>query len=239
MSSDCFFTKENLDHCLRTLAKEFRKRNGKSTPAEIILTGGAAILANYGFRDMTYDIDAIIKASSAMQEAINYVGDTMGLPHGWLNSDFVHTRSFSPELIRYSFYYKTFSNILIVRTISREYLVAMKLMSGRQYKHDISDIIGILYEQQQREMPLSYEQIHTAVCNLYGGWEAIPELSRTLIQKILESDNLKSLYQLYRQEELASKKMLVTFEKNYPKTVTEDNIQNILKNLKNREMRHQ
>ena len=29
-------------------------------PAEIILIGGASILINYGFREMTYDMDAII-----------------------------------------------------------------------------------------------------------------------------------------------------------------------------------
>ena len=55
MSVEKPFTRENLDYYLRELAKEFRKRNGKSTPAEIILVGGAAVLANYGFRDMTYD----------------------------------------------------------------------------------------------------------------------------------------------------------------------------------------
>ena len=87
MSVEKGFTKENLDYYLKELAKEFRKRNGKNTPAEIVLVGGAAILANYGFCEMTYDIDAVITASSAM-----------------------------------------------------------KLMSGRRYKKDLSDIIGILSE---------------------------------------------------------------------------------------------
>ena len=89
MSVDIAFTKDNLDVCLSKLAKEFRKSNGTKLPAEIILIGGAAVLANYGFRDMTYDIDAIIRASSAMKEAINKVGDELGLSNGWLNSDFI------------------------------------------------------------------------------------------------------------------------------------------------------
>lgn len=92
MSANMYFTKENLDICLRALAKEFRKRNGKTMPAEIILIGGASILVNYGFRDMTNDIDALIQASSAMKEAINYVGDELGLPYGWINSDFIKDR---------------------------------------------------------------------------------------------------------------------------------------------------
>lgn len=60
MSYDNSFTKEKLDLYLKELAKAFRKYNGKKMPAEIILVGGATILTNYGFRDMTTDIDAII-----------------------------------------------------------------------------------------------------------------------------------------------------------------------------------
>ena len=52
MSADKPFTKEDLDSCLRELAKEFRKKNGNKMPAEIILIGGASILINYGFREM-------------------------------------------------------------------------------------------------------------------------------------------------------------------------------------------
>ena len=89
MSVEQSFTKENLDFYLKELAKEFRKRNGRNTPAEIILVGGAAILINYGFREMTSDIDAVITASSAMKDAVNATGDRLGLANGWLNADFM------------------------------------------------------------------------------------------------------------------------------------------------------
>lgn len=46
------FTKDNLETYLKELAKEYRKLGGKGMPAEIILIGGAAIIANYGFRDI-------------------------------------------------------------------------------------------------------------------------------------------------------------------------------------------
>ncbi len=55
MSSNTF-TKENLDIYLKELAKELRKQGGKAMPEEIVLVGGAAILTNYGFSDMTTDI---------------------------------------------------------------------------------------------------------------------------------------------------------------------------------------
>ena len=72
------------------------------TPAEIVLVGDAAILAYYGFREMTYDIDAVITASSAMKGAVHTVGDRLGLPNGWLNADFKNTSSYSPKLSQYS-----------------------------------------------------------------------------------------------------------------------------------------
>mgnify|MGYP000190523015 CR=1 FL=1 len=109
--SEVPFTKDNLDGYLKELSKEFRKMNGSRMPAEIILIGGAAVLINYGFREMTYDMDAIIQASSSMKDAINHVGDRMGLPNGWLNTDFMKTASYTPKLIQYSQYYKTFSNV--------------------------------------------------------------------------------------------------------------------------------
>ncbi|MDO4962416.1 MAG: DUF6036 family nucleotidyltransferase [Eubacteriales bacterium] len=232
MSVDKAFTKENLDDCLRRLAKEFRRLNGKSIPAELILIGGAAVLANYGFRDMTYDIDAIIQASSAMKDAINHVGDELGLPNGWLNSDFVKTKSYSPKIIQVSKYYKTYSNVLQIRTVSGEYLVAMKLMSGRKYKNDISDIVGILWEENKKGTPISYEKIEEAVFELYGNWEQMPNDAKAMIEEILQNDNLERLYKKYRETEINTKESLIAFEKDYPKVLTQDNLDDIIVALK-------
>ena len=126
MSTDKPFTKENLNDYLKELAKEFRRLNGTKMPAEIVLIGGAAILANYGFRELTYDIDAIILASSAMKEAINRVGDKYSLPTGWLNTDFKNTKSFSEKLLQVSVYYKTFSNILTTRWIKQNSVIPVR-----------------------------------------------------------------------------------------------------------------
>ena len=131
-------TRDNLNDYLTVLAKEFRRLNGTKMPAEIILVGGAAILVNYSFRELTYDVDAVILASSAMKSAISITGDKLGLPNGWLNADFKRTDSYSEKLLEVSIYHKTFSDILQIRTITAEYLVAMKLMSGRRYKNDIT-----------------------------------------------------------------------------------------------------
>ena len=77
-------TKGNLTCLLVLLAADPRHH--------ILPIGGASILINYGFRDSTYDVDAVIGAASAMKDAINYVTDQLGLPNGWLNDDFQYTK---------------------------------------------------------------------------------------------------------------------------------------------------
>lgn len=229
MSVNIPFTKENLDCYLKELAKEFRKMNGTRFPAEIILIGGASILINYGFREMTYDMDAIIKSSSAMKDAINVVGDRLGLPIGWLNSNFVNTNSYTPRLIEHSKYYKTFANILQIRTVSAEYLVAMKLMAGRQYKNDLSDIVGIMIEQEQRGDPLTLERIKKAVVCLYDTYDRIPVNSRTFIESIYEKEDLRAFYNQCRDMELESKDVLMDFQNDYPGVLNGNNLADILK----------
>lgn len=227
-----YFTKNNLDTYLKELAKEFRRLNGKTMPAEIILIGGAAILANYGFRDMTTDIDAVIHATSSMKDAINYVGDKFNLPNAWLNTDFMSTNSYSPKLEEFSTYYKTFSNILTIRTISAEYLIAMKLCSGRKYKNDLSDIIGILAEHEKRNSPITLAQIHAAVNNLYGSWAILPISSQKFIEDVFLNSNYEKIYTAISQEENRSKQILLDFEENYPGVTTESNVNDILNTLK-------
>lgn len=237
MSADKSFTKENLDCYLKELAKVFRKLNGSKVPAEIILIGGASVLINYGFREMTYDVDAIINSSSVMKDAINIVGDRFELPFGWLNTDFANTTSYTPRLARYSKYYKTFSNILQVRTISAEYLVAMKLMAGRQYKNDLSDIVGIMVEQQNKGEALSIEVIKRAVTDLYDDYESIPEKSRTFLEAIYLQEDLLAFYKQCRETEMDNKDVLVQFEADYPGVLNGDNLADVLKAAREKKQR--
>lgn len=227
MSIDVPFTKGNLEYYLKELAKEYKKR-GRGAPAEMILIGGASVLINYGFREMTYDIDADYNAASIMKEAINAVGDRFDLPNGWINTDFKKTTSYSSKIVQYSEYYKTFSNVLQIRTIRAEYLVAMKLVSGRRYKKDLSDIAGILYEQQRAGKPLSYEMIDRAVCNLYGGWSMVSDYAKDVLQKVLESENLEKLFIELSEDESSTKEALLEIDQKYPDAIKEDNLDDII-----------
>lgn len=229
------FNKENLDLYLKELGKEYRKLVRKKMPTEIILIGGAAILANYGFREMTTDVDAVIKAASSMKDAINRVGDKFNLPNGWLNADFMKTASYTPKLSAYSRPYKEFSNVLQVRTISAEYLIAMKLKAGRKFKNDLSDIVGILAEHEKSGNPITLEMIRTAVTNLYGSWNKLSPGSRDFIISTMEQGNFEQLYQAVSAEEKKSKETLLEFQQNYPGVTTTENVDSILNNLKQKQ----
>ena len=225
-------TLNSLDEYLKDLGKEFRRSNGTKTHAEIILVGGAAILANYGFRDLTYDVDAIIVAPSAMKDAISRVRDKHGLPHGWLNTDFKRTDSYTDKLFEASAYYRTFSNVLTIRVITAEYLLAMKLMSCRQYKNDLSDIVGILWEHQKRGEPLSREAVEKAFISLYGSDAVIPDISRMLLDSVFDDGNYEALYQSTRKSELESKELLLEFEQEYPHALKTENIDRLIEKMK-------
>ena len=229
MSYNTKLTKENLDYYLRELAKEFRRLNGKTMPAEMVLIGGASVLINYGFRDMTSDVDAIISASSVMREAINKVGDRFSLENGWLNTDFQNTKSYSPKLIEVSIFYKTLSNVLTIRTVAGEYLIAMKLMSGRKYKNDMSDVIGILHEHEQRGTPITYEKIDAAVCRLYDGWTGVQDSAIRFIRDVCNAQDYSELYGRFRGEERESRETLLNFNVEHPGVLNEDNMSEILK----------
>ncbi len=228
------FTKENLDDYLKELGKQFRKLNGKNMRAEIILIGGAAILSNYGFRESTTDVDAIIRASSVMKDAINYVGDKFNLPNNWLNSDFKNTASYSEKLVEISIPYKTFSNILDIRTISAENLIAMKLVAGRKYKNDYSDIVGILLEHKKENDEISLEKIKKAVIYLFGDLNKIDKDATEFIENLFNDTNFEEIYKNISNDEINSKKLLIEFNKNYPKVTNDSNVDDILNSLKSK-----
>jgi len=203
-------------------------------PAEIVLIGGAAIIAQYGFRNVTHDIDAIVRASSAMKDAVSRVSDLHDLPPNWLNSDFRNTDSYSDKLVVVSRHYRTFANVLDVRVVSAEYLIAMKLKSGRRYKYDLSDVAGILAEHERLGNPISRKTIHSALIELYGENVTIPKTSKEFLDALFNSTDYDVFYREIQKSELESKDILLKFEDDYPKTLNSQNIDNVLDSLKSK-----
>ena len=232
-------TKDNFETLLKDLGKEYRRLTKNKMPAEIILVGGGAIMARYGFRELTYDVDAIIKASDAMKDAALFIADQHDIPSNWLNSNFERTESYSEVLREVSKYYRTFSNIVNVRTIEDEYLIAMKLMSGREYKYDLSDIVGILWEHDKIGKPLSREVVEAAFYKLYGNNAKMKKSSKELLDAVYTSNNYKELYDETLANEKQMKTALLDFESNHLKALNEKNIDVVIAQIKEKLVKKQ
>jgi len=118
--------------------------------------------------------------------------------------------------------------------VSAEYLIAMKLRSGRKYKNDFSDIIGILAEHENRGNPISKDRIDMAVRELYGSWGGFPADSVSFINDALARGNYGAVYAAVMEEEKNSRDMLVQFGEKYPGVTTQSNVNEILASLKER-----
>ena len=222
--------KEDINLYLKELTKVIRKNKRNSDVTyELILIGGASILVNYEFRNSTSDVDCIDVNNILMNDAIIKVAEKYDLPTDWINTDFKITKSYSDKLINYSTYYKTFGNgTLEIRTIKDEYLIAMKLVSGRKYKNDISDIVGIISEIK-KERDISLSEIEKAVIDLYGDMSKVDSFAYSLLKDCL-NNNLVN-YEEIKKIEKQNKDNLLELDGDI-RFLNDDNINYILEKLK-------
>lgn len=230
--------KENIDFYLHEFAKEFKKISKRKAKIEIIIIGGGSALINYGFRNSTYDIDAIMFEKSISKEAARIIADRYGLPDDWLNNDFIRSSSYSEKLILRSVYYKTFCNCVDVRTVKGEYLVAMKLKSGRIYKHDLSDIVGILYSEAINNNKLKKEDVLKAYKELYGT-ENLSEKMLLFFNKMIEMDTEQLIeeFNSIQKDENENKELLVEFNDLYHIRLDRDKINETIESFKESKMK--
>lgn len=227
-------TQDNIDDLLRDFAKEFKKQNGSKTPAEIIIVGGASIVSNYGFRNATQDIDVIARGSSAIKDTILKISDSHNLPPDWMNSDFIRTSSYSDKIIEFSEHYRTYyGGLLEIRTIKNEYLIAMKMMSGRMYKHDFSDIVGILLESKEHGHPIAFPAIEKAITDLYGDAEKIKPATMEKVREYatMGVSDLKALYENSAKDETRISHSLLSMDKKYIGLINQDTVEDIVSEI--------
>lgn len=220
-----------MDLLFTDLGKEYRKLS--KNPIQIVVVGGAAIFAKYSFRIMSLDIDGMLLPfkSDALKHAINNVSDKNNIPRGWLNDDFIKTESFSHNIALYSNYYKTFSNIIEVRIISSPHLIAMKLMSFRPYKYDLSDIYGIIAEERKNNNPITKDQIISAIKDLYGDKNISDDATLFLNNIFANIDQIENRLEKTRVLENLNKAVIA---ESFNKLKNEDNKQKLINELLSR-----
>ena len=224
------FNRSNIDHYLYLVAREYKKANKTGHEAEIIIAGGASVVMNYNFRDSTTDIDSIIRASSFMREIINRIGDENGLQTGWLNDDFRNTSSYSEKLIECSRFYKRFCNCLNVRTVSAEYLIAMKARADRTYKHDLSDIVGIINEHQEMGRGMNLSLVEDAYQKLYG--EGMPVKVAERLKDIFDCRDLEELFYSMQSEEKVNRQAALKAIEQYGGEINDKNVDGFIRHFR-------
>lgn len=116
-------------------------------------------------------------------------------------------------------------------------MIAMKMRSGRIYKHDLSDIIGILIEEnEKRENPINLTEIRDACEKLYGesGYGTMPAASRKLVENAISLNNqeLRNLYRQQTKTESENCRLLVQFEADHPGVLSSENLEAIIEDLR-------
>lgn len=224
-------TKENIGQYFADFSKEIKKEFGRKASIDVVIVGGASVLLNYSFRDTTTDVDGYFSSFSSLKGAIEKVAEKNNLPPEWLNNDFTKTASFSNKLIQHSKFYKTYNQVLNVRTVQDEYLIAMKIMSGRDYKNDISDVIGVLQENNSKKNKLEWKHVEKAIIDLYDTTEKIKPEKLEYFKKICEVKDIEifeELYEKVKKYEMNNKLLLEDFEKKYQDVLNDKNVEKIL-----------
>ena len=139
--------KEQIDNLFRELNKELRKKLRKHPSwykVDLYVVGGACMVAAFGSRESTMDIDAVWTVGDLMRDCINIVGDHLGYGHSWCNCDFKRTNSYTDKIAYNSWVYVEFDR-LVVRMVNIDLLLAMKLVAFRSHKlTDVYDCRSII-----------------------------------------------------------------------------------------------
>lgn len=233
-----YIRKENAYEILKAFAKEYRKQNGESIPVEIIIVGGGSILLNYGFRDFTQDFDVMVSSMSEMKEVVHRVAEEYNLPDDWMNTDFRNAISYSEKLRTVSKHKYEFNHgSLEIRTVNDEYLIAMKMMSARGYRNDVSDIVGIILSARKDNKNITTEQIENALSFLYPDYKN--HIREELLHQVdlytkMTSEDLSAAYRKLKDEEGQTRKDLIEIDEKYPGAVNEKSVDSIIAEINKR-----
>lgn len=224
--------KETLEKCFKELANELRKRIKHSFSCELIIVGGASIVLNYNFRLSTMDIDCLDVNDVIMNDIVSPITQKFNIDPFWINTDFMNTKSYSPKIYQYASFYKSYGNgALVVRTIKDEYLLAMKVISGRKYKNDISDIFGTINYHYRNNDRITLKRLDDAIIKLYGSFDNVNEDIYKFAKSIIDNPTSISIDEINMIEE---NNRLLLLNKVTSKEDNESNLastQEILKNI--------
>lgn len=105
------------------------------------------------------------------------------------------------------------------------------MVSGRKYKNDLSDILGILYYHYKNNDEIVYSEIEQAVINLYGDFTGIKNEVVKFVKSAIDNKTFVDGYNLQKKNEQNIKDNLIQFEEKYENVLNDDNIDDIINKL--------
>ena len=123
--------------------------------------------------------------------------------------------------------------LLAAQRLLKIIIFATKLCSGRRYKHDLSDVIGILLEHRRNHNDITYDMVDKAVNDLYNGWGNFPKGIQEQFRQVVESGELFSLFDKTKSSEASTKEFLLAFEKKYPGVLKSENVNDVISGANN------
>ena len=134
-ASDSSLSAERLCDLLTALSEALGERGQR---AFLFVVGGAAMALAYDGQRATRDIDAVFQPAPLVRELAARIGRETGLEDDWLNDaakGFLPGDDASPRTV-------LDTEHLLVQVASPEYLLAMKIHSGRD-ERDINDAVRL------------------------------------------------------------------------------------------------
>ena len=116
----------------------------------------------------------------------------------------------------------------------------MKMVSAREYRNDISDIVGILIYMKNESKDFSMDRINYAIDFLYGKRENV--IKEEVYNKVKEYakwsvPELEKEYDVLTQMEKQTKQELIDVNEKYQGVVKEESIDKVIAGLRRRKGR--
>ena len=110
----------------------------------------------------------------------------------------------------------------------------MKLIAGRKYKNDLSEIVGVLMEYEEQQRLISLNQINQSLLTLYGQSE-LPdaELMHWLVQ-LMQHESYRKVYDQVRREEANNQSMVIEAIEQGSKVFSESDVDAVLALIRER-----
>jgi len=158
-----------LEKALTRLGQLLRERR---VTGEIAVLDGAAIVLGFDFRSATQDVDVMItQGHGQIVKAQREVETELKLPPNWLNEQGTSYLSEHSDFKLFKTYPSEGQFGLRVLMATPQYLLAMRLLSLRQYGHDVQDIVQLA----RRLGCTSAEDLLELVKHYYPDEQVLPE----------------------------------------------------------------